>query len=931
MLRHLRSELGRKSIDEHFRSGIFYTIASILAQESPLAPENIRWKHASIQKKPSILGIDEQGATVLTYLAPDDSATRLLERLDQGGDNEQFLLSRRGVLLQLSLHTLSPNERALMGAGMKSRRMAIEESFWYRLFYHAYLEFGGTCHLSPAIDIETGAFTVTCSNDQEQVLFRMEIPRNSVKRFIVEMGAHLPAHHHLSISPVPLRSIFLANQNTGLDLEVRPAIELIQQSGEKQYYEEHELARYRYGNLVYLRELEIMAELEDAGRKNRKFTTPGKLVLKKAQIPGFLNDNRVEIADGTIVLDEKARDMHIFREYDRLDITLSALDRDWCWLSLNYGFGSSEISLAEIIQARKTGQRYIATVEGWIDCASPTLDHLDQFSKDNSPADDHAEKDYFRLRKIDLFRMQALSGSAPMHIHGHDDKVVHLERVLELKPADPFPDLEGKISLLRQYQVNGVQWIRFLHENGLGGLLCDDMGLGKTHQVMAFMVWLKQEHKGRFLVVCPTTVMSHWEDKIRKHAPALNACLYHGIDRSIEAALDGNDVIITSYGILRRDEDILGRIPWSLAVFDEAQHIKNPHTRAYRCAYNLGAGMKIGVTGTPIENRLEELKALFDLVLPGYLGSDAHFSSRYAEPIEHDHEAPARQELERLISPFILRRLKQSVLEELPPKIEDIRTCLLSDDQIVLYRDAIDSRAPALMDELGDAGRMVPYMHIFALLNLLKQICNHPALVDGGVKNYENYGSGKWDLFTELLSESLDSGQKVVVYSQYLGMIEIISRHLEQSGIGHVTLTGASRNRGHLIDRFNTDEGCRVFVGSLKAGGTGIDLIAASVVIHYDRWWNAAKEDQATDRVHRIGQTRGVQVFKLVTQGTLEEKIAALIEKKRSLAGSVIAEDDPGLLKTFTRQELMDILSAPGARTSTTQLDSIHIPGQQNM
>ena len=321
--------------------------------------------------------------------------------------------------------------------------------------------------------------------------------------------------------------------------------------------------------------------------------------------------------------------------------------------------------------------------------------------------------------------------------------------------------------------------------------------------------------------------------------------------------------------------------------------------------------MKLGLTGTPIENTLNEFKALMDLAVFGYLGTDDTFKERYVNPIQENSNASRRKELSRLISPFTLRRLKKTVLNELPDKIEDLRTCKLSEDQVKLYRDAIASRAGGLLNVLEKEQKPIPYIHIFALLNLLKQICNHPALVKNEVDNFLRYRSCKWHIFTELISESLDSGQKVVVYSQYLGMIDIIKDYLENNKIVFVSLTGSSRNRGDIVDRFNNDPDCRVFVGSLKAGGTGIDLVAASVVIHYDRWWNAAREDQATDRVHRIGQKRGVQVFKLVTEGTLEEKIAAIIEKKRNLMDSVVKEDDPGLLKTFSRKELIGMLSMP--------------------
>jgi SNF2 family DNA or RNA helicase len=318
--------------------------------------------------------------------------------------------------------------------------------------------------------------------------------------------------------------------------------------------------------------------------------------------------------------------------------------------------------------------------------------------------------------------------------------------------------------------------------------------------------------------------------------------------------LKDNHVLLTSYGILRNDIEQLKRIPFPVAVFDEIQSIKNQQTLGHEAATQLGAAMKLGLTGTPIENYLSELKALLDLTVPGYLGSDENFDSRYIKPIELDPTGARRATLSRLISPFTLRRLKRTVLKELPEKIEDIRTCNLSEDQVKLYRDAISSRGEGLVDTLKKGREPIPYIHIFALLNLLKQICNHPALVDGKVDDFEKYQSGQWDLFRELIDESLESGQKVVVYSQYLGMIRIITQYLHGAGVEFVTLTGSSRNRGDIISRFNDDPKCRVYVGSLKAGGTGVDLVAASVVLHYDRWWNAAKEDQATDRVHRIGQ-----------------------------------------------------------------------------
>jgi SNF2 family DNA or RNA helicase len=257
----------------------------------------------------------------------------------------------------------------------------------------------------------------------------------------------------------------------------------------------------------------------------------------------------------------------------------------------------------------------------------------------------------------------------------------------------------------------------------------------------------------------------------------------------------------------------------------------------------------------------------------------------------------------------VLRRLKSSVLDELPEKIEDLRTCALSDDQAELYREAVAGRGAELARQVeAAADGHLPYLHIFAVLNLLKKICDHPALALGDLGRAGELASGKWDLYREILQECLDSGQKVVVFTQFLGMIELMERHLAGLGVDFVKLTGASVKRGEIVDRFNLDPDCKVFLGSLKAGGAGIDLVAGSVVIHYDRWWNAAKEDQATDRVYRFGQKRAVQVFKLVTEGTLEEKIAAIIERKRQVMASVLQEDSPELAKIFSRDELLDML-----------------------
>ena len=419
----------------------------------------------------------------------------------------------------------------------------------------------------------------------------------------------------------------------------------------------------------------------------------------------------------------------------------------------------------------------------------------------------------------------------------------------------------------------------------------------------------KSHSKMRFLVICPTTVLSHWKEKVLEFAPYLDPYVYHGTDRSFQEGFEQHTLIITSYGIALRDIEMLAEFRFELLVLDEIQAIKNKSTKTYAAVKALEAVCTIGLTGTPIENSVTDLKSLFDIMLPGYLMSDSLFETHFRFPIEEASDRPTRDKLSRMIQPFTLRRKKDQVLKELPPKIEDVRRCFLTEDQIRFYRDVVENQGKDLVMTLKDPDQKVPYMHVFAILNYLKQICDHPALLEGETKDYNKYSSGKWDLFVELLEESLGSGQKVVVFSQYVKMLELMESFLSDRSIRFATIKGYTRKRAEAVKEFNTDPDCMVFSASLRASGLGIDLTAASVVIHYDRWWNSAREEQATDRVHRIGQKRGVQVFKLITENTLEEKIDWVIAKKKRLMDSIVKQDDKLLLKHFTREDLIELIS----------------------
>jgi SNF2 family DNA or RNA helicase len=338
------------------------------------------------------------------------------------------------------------------------------------------------------------------------------------------------------------------------------------------------------------------------------------------------------------------------------------------------------------------------------------------------------------------------------------------------------------------------------------------------------------------------------------------------------------------------------------------QVAKNQSSQIHKSLLELDAKMRIGLSGTPIENRLLELKSLIDIVLPKFLPSDAIFKEMFVNPIEKGQSVERAEVLMRLIRPFILRRNKSEVLLDLPEKTEEVIAVDLSDEQKELYKNIYRGSREVIDQQLEQEPNKQVTIHIFALLTKLKQICNHPALFLKDSGNYQKYQSGKWDLFVELLDEARMSGQKVVVFTQFLDMVAIFESYLQSQKIGYAKLHGATTDRKGEVERFQNDPECEVFIGTIQAAGVGIDLTKASVVIHYDRWWNFAKENQATDRVHRIGQTRGVQVFKFLSKDSIEEDIDWIIEKKKILAEQILSYDSAEEDKQLSQDELMELM-----------------------
>ena len=462
---------------------------------------------------------------------------------------------------------------------------------------------------------------------------------------------------------------------------------------------------------------------------------------------------------------------------------------------------------------------------------------------------------------------------------------------------------------LRPYQLRGLGWLQFLHRIGFGGCLADDMGLGKTPTTLAHLAGLPGPH----LVVCPLSVVRNWQNETAKFAPFMRVAVHHGTGR-VDAAgfanlVANHDLIISTYQVAARDIDTIKQVAWETAVFDEAQAMKNPETGTAKAMRQVPARQRIALTGTPVENRLSEMWSIFNTVVPGLLGSLPKFRTRFATPIEKNRDPAAAAALRQLTGPFLLRRTKadRSLVPDLPDKVEQVAWAPLTREQATMYQAVVDQLLVDAKQESGMRRRGL----VLAALTRLKQICNHPAHALGDGSKLAGR-SGKLHRFDELVTDLLDAGDQALVFTQFREMGLLLQQHLHERFDQRAPFLhgGVSKNgRDLMVSEFQSGTAkSPLLLVSLKAGGTGLNLTAASTVVHYDRWWNPAVEDQATDRAWRIGQSRSVFVHKLVCQGTIEEKVDALINDKRALADAVIGNTGEAWLSEMSTDELRDLV-----------------------
>lgn len=793
------------------------------------------------------------------------------------------------------------SEKKLNEAGLKSKKQNLESSIWAYLSQRLFL------HI-PAEKIKVkqesdGRYTLHYT-ESGNTSFSLSLARNHTWELLNE----------LSLPGIPARieragqfsrvSFFPGNA----DIEIHHCCRL--RDGTE--YKLSDISANSYGNRYQLNDTvftlqSVAADEQLRKSKNKQLSLFGNhgaittdvkhgFTVPEKDVTNFINNNQEALRCGRHQVSDEILNIKVVSLPEELILTDYEEDNDWCYLAGWYGMGNHKINLDELLSAAEAGKTLLPG-QTWLELKDSPLAWFHELGTSRFVG----EGGRIRMTRGEFLALSSQIGSIKTQTKEISGTLAaFLQSDENTIPIDTKPAKH-----LRSYQRHGCNWLYQLQHYGLGGILADDMGLGKTHQALGLIDLLVDE-ESRFLIVCPAAVLYHWPEKQKAFFPQISLTVYHGSGRNLDKALE-SQVIVTSYGVLRQDAESLGEHSFKLLLFDEMHVLKNKRTATYASVSLLHAENIIGLTGTPVENSVQELETLLSLCLPEIFTSPPiKHQFKYADSKEQ------RQNLQKLVAPFILRRTREQVLTELPECSEDIRICELSADQIEVYRE-VTNQAQGMVDEYLEPEQRSGFTTILATITRLKQICNHICQMEQST-DYTLYKSGKWDEFTRLITQCLESGLKVVVFTQFTAMLDIIEHWLEDEKTGFVSIRGsvAAKERSKRVKRFNTDATCKICCASLLAGGTGIDLTGAQVVIHYDRWWNPAKEEQATARVHRMGQKHPVQVYKLVTAGTLEEKIHGMIEKKRALAADLIVEDDGSILKKLSREELAGLFQFGG-------------------
>ena len=688
----------------------------------------------------------------------------------------------------------------------------------------------------------------------------------------------------------------LKRGNIGLNVQFCYGDTVIQANDPNSF--EHSTSILRDAN----KEAQILALLEQY--QFQKQSNGTYLLAEEEAIYSFLHDGTAELKQlGEVYASDTFKAIKI-KEPKSFSVGIR-LKNDW--LSLNFEdleFGASEYK--KILASYRQNKKYFRLKDGsFLNLKNEYVDTLASFVDDLNLNDAQLDEEEVLIPKYRALYLDQLTKiSQSLHV---ERDVSFKSMVREFKQVEDA-DFTVPVNLqktLRRYQKTGYRWLKTLSKYQMGGILADDMGLGKTLQVISVLLSEKGQSNKSSLIVAPSSLIYNWESEIHKFAPGLTTMIIHGDPATRRQLIQDSsnvDIVITSYDLIRRDVESYQSQSFRYCILDEAHYIKNHTTLSAKAVKKVNSEIRFALTGTPIENSLSDLWSIFDFILPGYFGTYAQFRKKYEVPIMKQQNLNLLSRIHQQVAPFILRRLKKDVLKELPEKIETNMYCEMDKTQRDLYHAMVYEMKEQMNQEIQEQGIERSRIKILALLMRLRQICCDPSLY---LENYKGE-SAKLKLCLELVDECISTGHKVLIFSQFTSMLDILSKELTAKEIKHLMLTGSTKTneRLALTEQFNSDD-TPVFLISLKAGGTGLNLTGADVVIHYDPWWNMSAQNQATDRAHRLGQEKTVQVFKLFVKNTIEEKIERLQQRKRDLTEAIVQEGE-----TFITQLSSEELTA---------------------
>ncbi|MCE7058606.1 DEAD/DEAH box helicase [Dyadobacter sp. CY343] len=626
----------------------------------------------------------------------------------------------------------------------------------------------------------------------------------------------------------------------------------------------------------------------------------GNVQMPKAQAFGWLQSNAGILQENGIIVRQNTNDSkRYFLGYSSLDISIQE-GRDWFDINAKVRFGEFEIPFIElrnyILNRKKefllpNGE--VAVIPEW---------WFTKYSEFFSFTEHSENEDELRLRMHHLALVQELQ-EENLATAVISRKLENLRNFQQIEPAAPPLNFKGT---LRPYQKTGYDWLQFLKQYRLGGCLADDMGLGKTVQTLALLQSEKENGAGQpSMLIMPTSLLYNWQLEAKRFTPDLKVFLYTGTNREKDTSqFDNYDLILTSYGIVRLDIDIIENYRFNYIILDESQAIKNPASIITKAVRKLNSTHRLVLTGTPVENNTLDLWSQMSFVNPGLLGSQAFFRDEFQIPIEKKGDEEKTKRLYNLIKPFILRRLKSQVATDLPEKVESIQYCDMSEEQEKAYEEAKAYYRNLILQSIDKEGISKSQLVVLQGLTKLRQLANHPVMVD---PEYQ-YGSGKFEDVLHKMQTAMGEDHKILVFSQYIKHLDLFRHFLDENKTQYAYLDGSTKNRQEQVETFQGREDIKIFLISLKAGGLGLNLTAADYVFILDPWWNPAIEAQAVDRAHRIGQDRTVFTYKFITKNSVEEKILALQRTKKQLADDLISNEE-GFIKSLSREDVLNLLA----------------------